>query len=256
MKTSGILSKIIKYFVICVIWIVVWTILAFIVNNQVFLPSWQSVLKRLTELVVSSNFWITVFSSLLRVILGYLLGIVLGVLFALTGNNEFVSGLLSPIKSIIRATPVASFIMLAWVWLTRNNIPSFVGMLMVVPVMWGNISEGVKNFNADYLKFARCYQLSKIKKITHIYLPQIMPYFTSALFTCSGLVWKAGIAAEVLCQPQTSIGTQLFNAKSTLETVDLFAWTTVIIIISLLLEKAVKVLLSMFNKSLKVTEEK
>lgn len=83
-----------------------------------------------------------------------------------------------------------------------------------------------------------------------------MPYFTSALFTCSGLVWKAGIAAEVLCQPQTSIGTQLFNAKSTLETVDLFAWTTVIIIISLLLEKAVKVLLSMFNKSLKVTEEK
>ena len=256
MKTSGILSKTIKYLAICLIWIVVWTVLALIVNNSVFLPSWQSVLARLAELIVSSKFWITVFASLLRVLLGYLLGIVLGVLFALMGNNEFISGLLSPIKSIIRATPVASFIMLAWVWLTRNNIPSFVGMLMVVPVMWGNISEGVKNFNADYLKFARCYQLNKLKKIKHIYLPQIMPYFTSALFTCSGLVWKAGIAAEVLCQPQTSIGTQLFNAKSTLETVDLFAWTTLIIIISLLLEKAVKVLLSIFNKSLKVTEEK
>ena len=254
MKTSGILSKTIKYVLICAIWIALWTILALFVNNTVFLPSWQDVLMRLFELFFNGNFWVTVFASLMRVLLGYLLGIILGILFALTGKNDFVSGLFSPIKNIIRATPVASFIMLAWVWLTRNNIPSFVGMLMVVPVMWGNLSEGIKNFNGDYLKFARCYNLSKSKKIKHIYLPQLMPYFTSALFTCSGLVWKAGIAAEVLCQPQTSIGTQLFNAKSTLETTDLFAWTTVIIVISLLLEKIVKVLLSIFNKKWRIVK--
>lgn len=256
MKTSGILNKIIKYSIISVVWLTLWSILALLVDNSVFLPTWYEVFKRLIELFLSAKFWLTVLTSLLRVLLGYLLGIILGVLFALAGKNEFAGGFLAPINNIIRATPVASFIMLAWVWLTRNNIPSFVGMLMVVPVMWGNLSEGIKNFSGEYLKLARCYNLSKSKKIKHIYLPQIMPYFTSALFTCSGLVWKAGIAAEVLCQPQTSIGTQLFNAKSTLETVELFAWTTVIIIISLLLKKTIKALLCSFNKKLAVTEEK
>ncbi len=256
MKISGILNRIIKYTVIFIVWLLLWTVLAFFINNELFVPSWQSVAKRLAELFASGDFWITVGASLLRVIFGYLLGIILGILFALAGSAEIFNSFLAPVKSIIKATPVASFIMLAWIWLARNNIPSFVGMLMVVPVMWGNISEGVKNFNADYLKLARCYQLSKIKRIKHVYLPMLMPYFTSALFTCSGLVWKAGIAAEVLCQPKTSIGEQLFNAKSMLETVDVFAWTTVIIIISLLLEKAVKILLLAFNKSLKITEEK
>lgn len=256
MRTSGILSKIIKYLLVFAIWIFVWWIIASIVNQEVFVPSFQSVAKRLARLIVSGNFWLTVGASLLRVLVGYVFGILLGVLFALLGNNGFFDALFSPIKTIIKATPVASFIMLAWVWLTRNNIPSFVGMLMVVPVMWGNISTGIKSFNKEYLRFAKCYELSKIKKFKYIYLPQIMPYFTSALFTCSGLVWKAGIAAEVLCQPKNSIGAKLFDAKSMLETVDVFAWTTVIIIISLLLEKTVKILLKAANKGLKISEEK
>lgn len=58
------------------------------------------------------------------------------------------------------------------------------------------------------------------------------------MVTSLGLAWKAGIAAEVLCTPKGAIGTQLYNAKIYIETTDLFAWTFVVVILSLLLEFA------------------
>jgi NitT/TauT family transport system permease protein len=54
---------------------------------------------------------------------------------------------------------------------------------------------------------------------------------------------KAGIAAEVVAYIPQSIGKKLSDAKSYMEPADLLAWTAVIIILSLLLEKAVGALL-------------
>lgn len=52
-----------------------------------------------------------------------------------------------------------------------------------------------------------------------------------------GLCWKAGVAAEVIGIPDGSIGENLYNAKVYLNTPDLFAWTVVIVLISLVFEK-------------------
>ena len=50
-------------------------------------------------------------------------------------------------------------------------------------------------------------------------------------------VGKPGVAAEVIGIPDGSIGEKLYNAKVYLNTPDLFAWTVVIVLISLLFEK-------------------
>ena len=52
-----------------------------------------------------------------------------------------------------------------------------------------------------------------------------------------GLAWKAGIAAEVLCTPKASIGKMVYDAKVYLESAEVFAWTLVVVLLSLLLEK-------------------
>ena len=64
-----------------------------------------------------------------------------------------------------------------------------------------------------------------------------MPHFLSACRTALGLAWKSGIAAEVLTVPALSIGKMLYESKLYLETVDLFAWTVMVIACSLLIEK-------------------
>ena len=60
------------------------------------------------------------------------------------------------------------------------------------------------------------------------------------MLTALGLDWKAGVAAEVLCTPKFSVGKEMFDAKQILETTDLFAWTMVVILLSLILEKMLK----------------
>ena len=51
------------------------------------------------------------------------------------------------------------------------------------------------------------------------------------------------MAAEVLCQPKLAIGTQLYYGKIYLETDRLFAWTAVVIVLSVLLERLLRRLL-------------
>ena len=67
-------------------------------------------------------------------------------------------------------------------------------------------------------------------------MPQILPFFLAASKTASGLSWKSGTAAEVIGVPAGSIGERLYNAKAYLNTPDLFAWTIIVVLISILLE--------------------
>jgi NitT/TauT family transport system permease protein len=81
------------------------------------------------------------------------------------------------------------------------------------------------------------YGFSKWKKLTSLYIPTVAPYFLAACKSTLGLAWKAGISAEILCTPKRAIGTELYLAKTYLETADLFAWTLVIILLSIAIEK-------------------
>ena len=81
------------------------------------------------------------------------------------------------------------------------------------------------------------------QRLLYVYLPQIKPYLLSACSIGLGLSWKAGIAAEVIGIPDGSIGERLYEAKVYLSSADLFAWTVVVILISVLFEKLVMLLL-------------
>ena len=85
-------------------------------------------------------------------------------------------------------------------------------------------------------KMAQVFQVAD-EKIRYIYLSQVLPFFRSGCCVALGLCWKAGVAAEVIGIPDGSIGEHLYQAKVYLDTPDLFAWTVVIIVISLLFEK-------------------
>jgi NitT/TauT family transport system permease protein len=84
---------------------------------------------------------------------------------------------------------------------------------------------------------AKVFRFSGTKRLFHITIPSILPYFAAACKASLGLAWKAGIAAEVLSTPQNSIGKELFESKTFMETTDLFAWTVTVILLSICMEK-------------------
>ena len=227
----------------CLFWLTVWQFAAWRVASPLFLPGPLAVAVRLSELVRTVPFWQTAVLTLHRVVQGMLWGTVLGVILAcLACLNRWLDAILSPAVRVIRATPVASFILLVFLWTDRDQVPVIIAALMVLPVVWGNVVRGIRECDPKLLEFAKAYRFSRLKTARLVFLPGVKPYFLSALTTSMGLAWKSGVAAETLVLPKLAIGTQIYNTKFYLETADLFAWTVAVILLSLTLEKLISLL--------------
>ena len=231
-------KKILKAVLVTIAWLVIWEIIHLIVGKDILIPSPISVFLKIIELAGTGRFWGGIGASILRIVIGYLAGLLGGVIFGIiTSLSKVLDAFFSPISKIIRATPVASFIILLFVFIAKNSIPAVTAFLIVFPVTWANVYEGIKATDGKLLDMAKVFGVSKGRMIKGIYIPSIMPFFMSSAKMGMGLAWKAGVAAEVLTNPKFGIGTYLYESKIYLETTDLFAWTAVIIIISVILEK-------------------
>ena len=229
-----------KNFIAALFWVLVWAIAAWAVDSPLLLPGPLSVFRRLLEMGKTASFWVTAGKTLLRILAGILCAVPAGILLAVaTCRFSLFSILVSPLLTVIKSTPVASFILLLLIWLGRDLLPGAIVFLMVLPIVWSNVSAGVENTNRELLEMAKIYRLTPVSTLRNIYLPSVMPYFLAACRSALGLGWKAGVAAEVLSVPKPSIGQMLYESKLYLETTDLFAWTVVVILCSLLIEKPI-----------------
>lgn len=233
-----LVKKLLKNCIIAAFWLGLWSVLAIAVDKPLLLPGPWTVLKRLCELAATASFWTTTGKTLLRIGIGLLCAIPAGVLLAAaTCRFRLLCELLSPLLTIIQSTPVASFILLLLIWLGRDILPSVIVALMVLPVVWQNITVGVQKTDSQLLEVAQIYRFPPLRTLYRVYVPSVSPYFFAACRTSLGLGWKAGVAAEVLTVPKGSIGQMLYESKLYLETVDLFAWTVTVILCSLIIEK-------------------
>lgn len=231
-------------------WLLVWQLISMAVGTDLLLPGPWAVARTLAGQLVTARFWQITALTLARIFAGLLAGVALGTLIAvLTCASRWCDRLLSPLVRVIRATPVASFILLVLLWMYTGRVPGVISALMVLPVIWGNVSRGIRETDPQLLELAAAYRFGKRKTLSLIYLPSTAPYFTAGVETSLGLAWKAGVAAEVLCHPRFAIGTQVYYARLNLETPDLFAWTLVVILLSLLLET---VLVRLMRKAVKL----
>ncbi len=225
-------------------WLAVWYFAAFRVDRALILPTPAAVSAKLFELGTTADFWRSVLYSILRVSLGILIAVATGILLALlTSRYAFLHRLFSPLITVIKATPVASFIILVLLWLGSSILPVFIAALIVLPLIWSAISDGITALDKELLEVCRVYRFSLSKRLRLFYLPSILPYFLSAIKNSIGMAWKAGVAAEVLAVSPVSIGKELSDAKIYLETEELFAWTLVVILLSLAVEYFVTKLL-------------
>lgn len=232
------LHKIIKTLLVFAFWIVIWELISAWVDRDILVSSPMDVAKRFIELLQSPEFYIIVWASICRILTGFVIAVILGIVLGVCSVKiPFMEALISPLLTIIKATPVASFIILTLVWLDKESIPSFISFLMVFPIIHSNVSAGLKNTPKEWIEMTRIYHFRFYHKITKLYIPSILPYFMAAFKTSLALAWKAGVAAEVLCFPKYSIGKELYEAKTYLETIDIFTWTITIILLSLCIEK-------------------
>ena len=238
------LKKVIVGVASLLFWVVIWEILSRVVNFSFIRPGVFDTALAFASLLPKTAFWLTVSESLLRILAGLVLGLIFGVLLGcLSAIRSTAHSFLSPIMTVVRCTPVASFIMIVWFLLKKDYIPTVIALFMVLPIIWQSTAEAIQKTDKDLLEVAQLYKFSPWKKLRYAYSPTIIKYLIPSAVTSLGLAWKAGVAAEIITSPENSIGAEISNAKNAFEGAEMFAWTLTVVLLSLALEFAVKSLL-------------
>lgn len=219
-------------------WLVLWQAAAMAVNQKILLVTPVAVAEKIIYLIPKAEFWRSILFSSGRILLGFLLGLTVGTgLAAGAGKSGLVRKLFSPLMSTLKAVPVASFTILALIWISSKNLSVLVTFLICLPIVYSNMLTAIDSLDPKLKEMARVFGIPPFRRFVGVYLSQILPYFRSAAGLAMGLCWKSGAAAEVIGIPDGSIGEKLYEAKVYLETAELFAWTVVIIFLSFVCEK-------------------
>lgn len=220
-----------------IFWLLAWQVLAMAVGNRILMVSpWETFL-RLTELLCEADFYGTVGMSLLRIGTGFLAGFLAGMALA-AGSNRFplLELTLAPLMRLVKAVPVASFVVLLLIWWGSSFLAVSIGFLVVLPIIYLNTLEGLKSTDRELMEMAAVFRLPFSTKFFYIYRPALKSFLNSGMQLALGMCWKSGVAAEVIGTPAMSVGGQLYLSKIYLDTAGVFAWTVVVIILSVLFE--------------------
>ena len=233
----SILRKIAKACVPIAVYILIWQLLSMLVGSRLLLlPSPLDTLRSMGDIICSKTGWQSIGMTLLRIIGGYLLGCALGIVLAVfTSHSRTLDWFLKPLRSLIKTTPITSFALILLVSVVSGVVPVVIAMIVVVPMIWQTTEEAIRNRSVPLSEMAQIY-LTSWQKFRYVTLPQVAPPFFASASTALGFAWKAVITAEILALPKIGIGRQMQFHKIHIEIPELFAWTLLIIILSVLLE--------------------
>ncbi|WP_240837339.1 ABC transporter permease [Acidaminobacter sp. JC074] len=236
-------NKILEGSLILLFWMFVWWLISSLSNDWI-IPSPITTFQHVINLLFEGQTYIIIASSLMRVFIALIVGIVLGVGFGLlSGMNELIRRTIHPLILVIKSTPVVSFIIILILYAPKGVVPIICGILLCFPIIHMNVYEGYRMVDKQLISMSNVYKVPFKRRLRMLYLPSALPYLFAGVLTSIGICWKATIAAEVIGVLDKSIGLQMYNGKVYLDFESVFAWTVIIVICSLLIEMFAKQLI-------------
>ncbi len=234
---NNIVKKIVLTITAICFWLFVWHFLSLKINSSIFLPSPEATYKALIRIGKRAGFWQTIFNTFSKIAKGFLLALIAGTFLAIISSFvKIIDILVSPFMRLLKTVPVASFIILALLWVKSDKLSVLISFVMVTPVVYINILQSFDNVDNNLLEMADIFNVSLLRRLRFIYVPALVSGFMSACKIGLGFCFKAGIAAEIIGLPFQSIGSELYKSKLYLMTDELFAWTVVIVLMSVFFE--------------------
>ena len=224
--------KNIIYFIFgIIIFILLWYFVSIKINSEIIFPNISKIIQKLIEIVLDKSFYQDLFSSMLRVliafILSFLFALILGILSGIFLSVKYI---LMPIINFIRTIPTIPLILVAVIWFDNNTVPIFVSMLVIFPIIYDAVSNGITNVDKKLIEMSLSYNVSLKTQIINLYIPYIKPYILTAVSQSMGITWKSILAAEILALPSLGIGSKLYESHLYLDSVSLFAYCLIAVI--------------------------
>ena len=234
--------------IIALIWLAIWQIMAAIIAEEILLPSPLLVFEKFIELLCDKEFYLAILSSFGKILIGFVLSIFFGLILAfISYKSDLFYDFINPVILIFRSIPLASLVIFLLFWIKSKNLSILVSFIMAMPIIYTNTYVGLRSIDKKLMQMADIYQIKEIDRLRSIYFVKTKAFIKSSIISTSGLVLKAGIAAEVIGLPDNSIGKSLYNSKIYLDMPTLLAWTLAILILSFIFEFILKLFLEADN---------
>jgi ABC-type nitrate/sulfonate/bicarbonate transport system, permease component len=120
---------------------------------------------------------------------------------------------------------------------------------LVLALLYGAVRTGIQSADPQLLEMTKVFCLPLGRLLRAVWLPAVLTAFRQGCSVALGICWNSGVAAEVIGLPNGNIGDELYRAKITLSTGELFAWTYVIILLSAGFEKLYLLLLDSVTRA-------
>lgn len=202
------------------------------------LPKISMVWQAFLEMLQSGQLWKDLSVTLSRVVKGYLLSALLGmILGSLMGMSKTVAYLLQPTVTVIRQIPIIAWIPLIILWCGIGELSKIVVIVMAAffPIMMNTMS-GISSTPAGYIEVAQLYKLSFFKTFRKVYLPHALPQILVGLKLGLGISWMAVVAAELIAS-LSGIGYRMSNARSLMQSDVVIVCMILIGLIGILMDK-------------------
>ena len=247
MKTNHILKKLL----VVLVWLFIWQILYICVDSDLLFAGPAQTVQVLFSMMTDVQFYGVVLSSLVNVLSGFCLAFVTGIMLAAASScSRYIRELLTPFFAMLKSVPVASFVILALLWIGSRRLSILVAFVVSLPIIYTGILTAITKTDNKILEMTHIFRFSVHSRVCAVYIPQISPFIISSGKLAIGMSFKAGVAAEVIACSAGSIGERLYMAKIYFQTGELFAWTAVIVLLSYLSELMFELLTSLLIKLL------
>jgi NitT/TauT family transport system permease protein len=240
MNNSSLRNRIISLAVI-VLLIIGWEWLSGSFVSRQILPGPADTLKSLVGIAGKPDFLASITATLIRGMVGFSLAFAFALLIGIpSGLYPAIDAGFKPILITMRSTPVVAIILLALIWFDAEQVPVFIGFLTMFPILTINISQGIRETDADTIQMAHLYRVKMRRILKDIYWPSILPYLFSGISTSIGFGWRSVIIGEVLSQPRYGIGAMMQDSQSYLLVSEVIAWTLVAILVGAIFELLIR----------------
>lgn len=215
----------------------VWLIAAKALGREIFLPEPKVAFAQFFKLLGEKSFWSAVSGTVLRSVYAFLLSVLFAFLFSVLAYLWKPFGkLISPIVSILRATPTMSVILMALIWLRSSESPVLIAFLVLFPMEYAGFQAAFGGIDGKLKDLSRNYGVPFGRQVTQFLLPSVLPGVLETSLGAVSLGVKVVISAEVMAQTASSMGNSMQVARIYLDTPLLMGWTISAVIIGFLLE--------------------
>ena len=239
-KRSGFLFTLLSIAIIVAAW---WALAETRFRYTGIIPSPAATLRIILEEMRRDSFSMAVLSTLERALVSFFVSFAAASVLAIMAHyRKFVGHLLNPFIVICRAMPVVALILILLITVGSRMLPVAVAFLVVFPLCYENMRAAIAQTDTKLIMMARVFKVPKIRQITGIYIPAMMPLIFSSIVAGFGLNLKVVISAEVMGLPAMSIGYLILFAQQGFNFAVSFAWVVIAVILCFASESILQII--------------